>query len=58
MCRKGVLDPKTPAYRDPGYPSQAIQFLAVGHQKLIPFSHQNRRNSEEFRRILDRIDNI
>jgi hypothetical protein len=51
VCRKGVLDPKTPANRDTGYLSQAIQILAAGHQKSIPISQQYRRNSEEFRRI-------
>ncbi len=28
VCKKGILDPKTPAERDTGYPGQAIQFLA------------------------------
>ncbi len=51
VCRKGVLDPKTPAKRDTGNPSQAIQFMAAGHQKSIPFSQQYRRNSEQFRTI-------
>ncbi len=51
VCRKGVLDPKTPAKRDTGYPSQAIQFLAAWHQKSIKFPQQYRRNSEQFRTI-------
>ncbi len=62
VCRKGVLDPKTPANGDTGHPNQAIQFLAAGHQKSIPFSQQYRRKSEEFRRIQKKfrqnLDNV
>ncbi len=48
---KGVLDPKTPANRETGWVGQAIQFLAAGHKN----SQEYRKNSEEFRRIIDII---
>ncbi len=58
VCRKGVLDPKTPAERDTGNPSQAIKFMAEGHQKSIAFSQQYRRNSEQFRTIQNNSEEI
>jgi hypothetical protein len=51
VCRKGIVDPKTHAKRDTGYPGQAMQFLADGHKISILVSQEYRNNSEEFRRI-------
>jgi hypothetical protein len=31
VCRKGNLDPKTPANRHTGCPGKAMPFLAAGH---------------------------
>jgi hypothetical protein len=32
VCKKGILDPKTPANRETGYPGQAMQFVAAGQK--------------------------
>ncbi len=56
VCRKGVPDPKTPANRDTGYPSQAIQFLAAGNQKSIPFFFSA--IQKEFRTIQNNSEEI
>jgi len=49
VCRKGVLDPKTPADTVTGWPGQAIEFLGAGHKNSNWFSQEYRKNSDEFR---------
>jgi hypothetical protein len=48
VCRKGILDPKTPANTDAGYPGQAMQFLAAEQNNSIFFLSGIQ---EKFRRI-------
>ncbi len=57
VCRKKILDPKTPADRLTGCPDQAVRFLAAGYKIQTGFlrnAEQIQKNSDEMERNLDR----